>query len=114
MDLAGKVALVTGASSGIGLAAARKLAEAGAKVALVARTRKTLEEAAASIGPNAAAFPCDVSDLGKLPELPAAVAKRFGGLDILVNNAGCNHRGELMEITAQEAAEVITTNLTAP
>ncbi len=114
-SLAGKVAIVTGASSGIGLSVARKLAAAGAKVALIARTRATLDEAVASIGADrAAAFPLDVGDFAALAGLPAAVIARFGGLDILVNNAGLNHRGALMDITAEQAAAVITVNLTAP
>lgn len=113
--LAGKVAIVTGASSGIGLSVAQKLCAAGARVALVARTKSKLEEVAASLGPDrAAAFPLDVADFGALTALPAAVVARFGALDILVNNAGLNHRGPVMDITARQAADVITINLTAP
>src|SRR5439155_13159652 len=111
----GKVALVTGASSGIGLAVARRLAEAGARVALVARTRAKLDEAVAQIGAErAAAFPADVSDFVALARLPAQVVERFGGLDILVNNAGVNHRGPIMGLSAPNLAEIVTTNLTAP
>src|SRR5262249_28234086 len=92
-ELRDKVALVTGASSGIGLAVARKLAGEGARVAMVARTRATLEEAARAIGGRVVPFPCDVTDLPALAALPGNVAERLGGLDILVNNAGLNHRG---------------------
>lgn len=114
-SLAGKVAIVTGASSGIGLAVARKLCAAGGKVALVARTKSKLDEVAASLGSDrAAAFALDVADFYAVSALPAAVIERFGGLDILVNNAGLNHRGPLMSIAAQQAADVITVNLTAP
>jgi len=114
-SLAGKVAIVTGASSGIGLSVARKLCAAGARVALVARTKANLDAAVASLGADrAAAFPLDVGDFGGLAALPAAVVERFGGIDILVNNAGLNHRGPLMGVTAEQAAEVITVNLTAP
>jgi short-subunit dehydrogenase len=113
--LAGKVALVTGASSGIGFAVARKLAEAGARVALVARTRAKLDEAVAQIGAErAAALPADVGDFVALARLPAQVVERFGGLDILVNNAGVNHRGPILSLSAPNLAEVVTTNLTAP
>ena len=114
-SLADKVAIVTGASSGIGLSVAEKLHAAGARVALVARTKQKLEELAASLGADrAAAFPLDVADFAAAAALPAAVISRFGGLDILVNNAGLNHRGALMDITAQQAADIITVNLTAP
>lgn len=113
--VSGKVAIVTGASSGIGLSVAQKLCAAGAKVALVARTKSKLDEVAASLGADrAAAFPLDVADLEALAALPAAVVARFGGLDILVNNAGLNHRGPLLGLTAKQAADVITVNLTAP
>lgn len=114
-SLHGKVALVTGASSGIGLSTAKKLAALGAKVALVARTQRTLDEAVAEIGADrAAAFALDVGDLQALAKLPGAVIERFGGLDILVNNAGLNHRGPLARLTADQAAQVIQVNLTAP
>jgi short-subunit dehydrogenase len=113
-DLTNKVALVTGASSGIGLATARKLAQAGARVALVARTKSKLDEAAASIGAAALAVPCDVTDFGALDALPGRVVDAFGGLDVLVNNAGANARGPALTRTAAELAETVTTNLTAP
>ncbi len=114
----GKVAIVTGASSGIGLSVARKLVAEGAKVALVARTRDTLERIARELSAkregSAAAFPCDVKDFASLARLPGLVAERFGGLDILVNNAGLNHRGALTRHTPEALADVVTTNLTAP
>ena len=111
----GRVAIVTGASSGIGLAVAEKLVAEGAQVALVARTAPKLEELAARLGADrAAAFPCDVKDFARLAELPGRVIARFGGLDILVNNAGLNHRGSIFLHSAEALADVITTNLTAP
>jgi short-subunit dehydrogenase len=109
-----KVALVTGASSGIGLAVARRLAGEGAHVALVARTLDKLEEAAKTLGDRAAPFAVDVKDLAALRALPGRVVERFGGLDILVNNAGLNHRGPVLAHSADALADVITTNLTAP
>jgi NAD(P)-dependent dehydrogenase (short-subunit alcohol dehydrogenase family) len=93
-ELSGKVALVTGASSGIGLATCERLVELGARVAMVARTKSALDREAARLGSSrAGAFPLDVKDLGALAQLPARVVERFGRLDIVVNNAGLNHRG---------------------
>lgn len=113
---ADKVALVTGASSGIGLAVARRLVAGGARVALVARTESTLREAALSLGgdEHAWAVPLDVKDLDALALLPGRVVERFGALDVLVNNAGVNHRGPLFDRTAAELAEVVHVNLAAP
>jgi short-subunit dehydrogenase len=114
-DLAGKVALVTGASSGIGLAVTEKLIAAGAMVAMVARRKGALEELVARLGSDrAAAFPADVTDLEALTGLPAQVVARFGRLDILVNNAGLNHRGPILKHTSRALGDIITTNLTAP
>ncbi|MBL8608990.1 MAG: SDR family NAD(P)-dependent oxidoreductase [Myxococcales bacterium] len=116
----GKVALVTGASSGIGLAVAKKLAQRGAKVALVARGKANLEEAAREVAragggaEGVAVFPLDVADLTALEALPAAVVGKLGRLDVVVNNAGVNHRGAIQRHTAAKLAEVITVNLTAP
>jgi hypothetical protein len=111
----GKVALVTGGSSGIGLSVAKKLAARGAKIALVARTRAKLDAAVQEIGADrASAFPLDVSDLEALCALPAAVVDRFGRLDVLINNAGVNHRGAIQRYTPMQLAEIVTTNLTAP
>jgi short-subunit dehydrogenase len=111
----GTVALVTGGSSGIGLAVARAVVSGGGKVALVARTEANLRQAARELGPgNAEVYPVDVTDLARLEELPGRVVERFGGLDLLVNNAGLNHRGPAMQYTARQLGDVITTNLTAP
>lgn len=109
-----KVALVTGGSAGIGLAVARKLAFSGIRVALVARTERTLREAAAALPGGAEIFPLDVKDLPALAALPARIVAQMGRLDIVVNNAGLNHRGAMISHAALDLAEVVTTNLTAP
>lgn len=87
----GKVAIVTGASAGIGHGSALGLAEAGANVVLAARTADRLEAAAADVrkvGVKALAVPTDVNDIAQLEHLVAATLKEFGRIDVLVNNAG--------------------------
>jgi NAD(P)-dependent dehydrogenase (short-subunit alcohol dehydrogenase family) len=87
-DLTGKVALVTGASRGIGAATARAFAAAGAHVVLAARNLPDLDTVRRSIGPRAVALACDVARYADLERAVALAEARFGGLDILVNNAG--------------------------
>ncbi|WP_394850273.1 SDR family NAD(P)-dependent oxidoreductase [Pendulispora brunnea] len=114
-NLGGKTAIVTGASAGIGLSVAKKLAEAGANVVLVARGREKLDAAAASIGlERAMSFAADVSHFDSLRELLRVTRERFGRIDILVNNAGLNHRGPAVGISPDTLGAIITTNLTAP
>jgi short-subunit dehydrogenase len=113
--LDGKVALVTGASSGIGMAVTEKLVAAGARVAIAARRKALLDELVARLGPDrVAAFAVDVTDLDAVMALPGLAVQRFGGLDILVNNAGVNHRGPILAHSARALGEIVTTNLTAP
>jgi short-subunit dehydrogenase len=115
MDWKDKVALVTGASSGIGLAVARQIVARGGRVALVARTEATLARVARELGEDrASSFPLDVTDNAALGALPKRVVARFGRLDVLVNNAGVNHRGEILEHTADELEHILHTNLVAP
>jgi short-subunit dehydrogenase len=115
MSFADKVAIVTGASSGIGLAVAEKLVLRGCRVAMVARTRGPLEAAANRLGAqHAVAFAMDVSDLETLVGLPERVLQRFGRLDYVVHNAGLNHRGPAMDHPAKSLAAVINVNLVAP
>jgi NAD(P)-dependent dehydrogenase (short-subunit alcohol dehydrogenase family) len=84
----GKVVAITGASRGIGAAAARVFAAAGAKVALLARSEGEIDALAAEIGPAALALRCDVADWASVQQAVATVVQRFGRLDVLVNNAG--------------------------
>lgn len=91
MSLSGKVAIVTGASRGIGAATARELAKAGAKVILAARSEKEIESVAAAIresGGEALAQICDVSDYHSVSALVETAEENFGPVDILINNAG--------------------------
>ena len=100
IDLIGKRILVTGASSGIGEAGARKLAAAGARVIVVARRRDLLDAVVADVtaaGGDATAIDCDLSDLDAVDALVADVDERFGGVDVLINNAGRSIRRPLAE-----------------
>src|SRR4051812_48915494 len=109
------VALVTGASAGIGLSVARKLAAQGFRIALAARTERTLREAAASLPAGASeVFVCDVQDLAACAALPGLVTARMGSLDALINNAGFHRRGPLLEQDAADLEKMVVVNLAAP
>jgi hypothetical protein len=110
--LAGKVAIVTGASSGVGAATARLLAAQGATVVLAARTAATLQAVANQVG--GLAVPTDVSRRADLELLVSTAIDQYGRIDILVNNAGTNVRGNFGDISADGVEQVIDTNLKAP
>jgi NAD(P)-dependent dehydrogenase (short-subunit alcohol dehydrogenase family) len=113
--LEGRVAVVTGASKGLGKAIALALAGQGAQLALAARNRDELEAAADAVraaGGDAAAFPADVTDEAQVEKLAGEVRARFGKVHILVNNAGTNVRKNITEFTLDEWRRVMDTNLT--
>jgi gluconate 5-dehydrogenase len=110
-SLEGRVALVTGASRGLGFAMAKALQENGAKVILNARSRDELEAAAARIGAEAMAF--DVTDAKVARAALEEIAARHGKLDILVNNAGIQHRRPLTDWEDDDFDRVISVNLSA-
>ena len=112
--LAGRVALVTGASRGIGLACASALAAAGARVALVARGQDDLARAARAIGHDALPVACDVGDLGALDAAVARIRADAGEPDIVVNNAGRFVVSPAASTSPADFASVVTTNLVAP
>jgi gluconate 5-dehydrogenase len=116
-DLTGKVALVTGASSGLGVQFARALAGQGAKIAIIARRLEKLEATKAELenefGVEVLALPCDVLDVGKIKETVAAIKEHFGRIDILVNNAGTARSVAAEEQSDEDWKAVIDTNLNA-
>jgi 3-oxoacyl-[acyl-carrier protein] reductase len=116
-SLKGRVALVTGASQGIGKACALVLAEAGATVALAARNEEKLKEVAATIGNasgTAGVFKLDVGNEEEIKAATKAIIGQFGKIDILVNNAGVTRDQLSMRMKKADWDAVIATNLTAP
>jgi 3-oxoacyl-[acyl-carrier protein] reductase len=99
LGLAGRRAIVTGASKGIGAATARALAAEGVRVGLVARDRAALEAVAASIGDGAVVAPADLSTAEGVQQSVGACLDALGGVDVLVNNAGSSPGGTIDEVT---------------
>lgn len=113
-DLTGRVACVTGASSGLGRQAATVLAAAGAQVVGVARRREALESWQDEVGGTAAFVVADVADRDGIPALAEAVAQPFGAPDIVVHAAGLNTREAADDVTPDGWDRTIALNLSAP
>lgn len=112
MDMTGKTVLITGASQGIGAAAARVFSEAGANVALVARNTDAIANLAGEIGDKALAIPCDVARYGQVAQAVDATVSTFGGLDVLINNAGViDPIGHLSQTDPKAWGKLIDINL---
>lgn len=111
-SLENRVALVTGAASGLGAAMAQALAAAGATVALHGN-RRPADDVAASLGENAAAFAADLSKPEGAKMLFEQVKARFGKVDVLVNNAGTIHREEAVNVALEDWQRVLQVNLTS-
>jgi gluconate 5-dehydrogenase len=116
-DLTGKVALVTGASRGLGKHFALSLARAGADVAITSRTLESLEATASAItalGRRAFPVVLDVRDHKSIVAAVAAAHAHFGKFDILINNAGCNIRKPALEVSWEDWNTILDTNLRGP
>lgn len=114
--LAGKVALITGASRGLGRAMAVALAAEGATIALVARDAVALQKSAEEVwrtGSGAQVFQADVTSEEQVTRLEKDIATAFGRVDILINNAGINVRKHLIDFTLDEWHRVLDTSLTS-
>jgi NAD(P)-dependent dehydrogenase (short-subunit alcohol dehydrogenase family) len=109
--LEGKVAVVTGGNSGIGLAAAKRLQEEGARVAIAGRSKKTLDEAVKTIGNGVVAVQADVSNLAEIDKLYAEVSKKLGKIDVLFVNAGVAKFAPFAETSENVYDENFDTNI---
>ncbi|MFY9656669.1 MAG: SDR family NAD(P)-dependent oxidoreductase, partial [Methylocystis sp.] len=112
-DLTGKTALVTGASSGLGLSIARTLHKAGATVGISGTRREALETLAGELKERAHILPCNLSDRADTDKLIPAAEAALGGVDILVNNAGITRDMLFMRMKDEDWDAVLAVNLTA-
>ncbi len=112
-DLSGRIALVTGATGGIGGAIARALHARGATVAVSGTRREVLDGIAAELGDRVQVLPCDLADRDEVENLVPAVEAACGGLDILVNNAGITRDNIFMRLKDEDWDSVIAVDLTA-
>jgi NADP-dependent 3-hydroxy acid dehydrogenase YdfG len=113
-ELTGSTVVVTGASSGIGLATARAFADAGATLVLAARAEERLDDAAEDCrarGAQVLAVPTDVTDAAQVEALAEAAVERFGRIDIWVNDAGTSLWGPFEEIPTEVHVRLIETDL---
>ncbi len=113
IDLAGRTALVTGSTRGIGRGIAQTLAEAGARVAVVGRDESRASGVASELPGEAAGFACDVTDAASVAELVERVEKELAPVDILVNNAGITRDNLLVRIKDEDWDAVLDANLKA-
>ena len=111
IDLAGKVAFVTGSTRGIGLSIARSLHAAGAKVAITGRDAAKAQQVAASLGAGTVGVGCEISDAAQVAGAIAAVEQALGPIDILVNNAGLTRDNILLRLSEADWDAVLDANL---
>lgn len=114
IDLTGNIALITGATGGIGGGIAKMLYDAGATVALSGTRTEVLETIAAELGDRAHVFPCNLGDPNSVDALIPAVEEKLGKVDILVNNAGITKDGLILRMKDDDWQSVVDVNLGAP
>lgn len=112
-SLEGKLALITGGGSGIGLDIAKCFVAAGARVVLTGRREQVLQEAVATLGANAGYIVNDITVLAGIPQLVEQVEHQFGPIDVLVNNAGINMKKHAVDVTDEDFDKIVQTNLHA-
>jgi len=109
--LKGKIAVITGGNSGIGLATAKEFAEQGAKIVVSGRDQKTLDEVAKQLGPDALVVRADVVKLADIEKLFAAVKRKFGRIDVLFVNAGIGKFSPFEAVTEEIYDSILDVNL---
>lgn len=112
-SLEGRLALVTGGGSGIGLTIAQCMTNAGAQVVIIGRREEVLKEAVTQLGPKAHYFVNDVTETKKIPGLIERIESEHGPIDVLVNNAGINMKKPVWEVTDEDFDKILQTNLHA-
>lgn len=112
-SLTGKIALITGGGTGIGLDMAKCFVQSGATVIITGRREEVLKEAVQDIGQGAHYIVNDVSDLSQTSQLVNQIVTQFGKIDVLVNNAGINMKKHAVEVSDEDFGRIIQTNLNA-
>lgn len=108
-----KIALITGGNSGLGYATAQKFCKKGFKTYVLGRNPEKTHNACKEMGENAVPLIFDLTELEKIPEMVAEIAKKEGKIDVLVNNAGINMKKEFTEVTDEEFNRILHTNVTS-
>ncbi|WP_207533368.1 SDR family NAD(P)-dependent oxidoreductase [Desertivirga arenae] len=110
-SLSGKLALVTGGGTGIGLGISRALIQAGAKVVITGRREAILQEAVEELGEHSSYLVFDITNTSAIPQVLAEINEKYGSIDILVNNAGIHLKKFSKDTTDEEFAGILQTNL---
>jgi NAD(P)-dependent dehydrogenase (short-subunit alcohol dehydrogenase family) len=110
-SLDGKLALITGGGTGLGMGMAQAIIQAGGKVVITGRRKEKLQAACADLGSDAAYVQHDITQLHTIPDLVSEVESRFGAIEILINNAGIHLKSSMEETSDQGFAEVLQTHV---